>query len=951
MCTAADSFQQDLVEKKVLEYRTQLCRVINAPNVLRWMPGFLSTEYPYLVSLLVSNQTPEQCNHQKKILQIFAPYLELQIEPCDLITHFFSSNLINKSDMEEIQACQRSRGSVAATILMLDCIQRRQAPSKWYTGFLKILYQKGFKDIVHEMEPEFSLDCEILKIPKLLVTDTSDSDIDTDEYGCSIEEKIEAKVRYFQSEITELLSVEKIAPALCQLISLGKICRIMQDQFSSKKESIDSLIEEIIKLRSKTKWRTFICCLKESDYPHLAELLSKPRTNKCQSKEKAVLRLFQPVLGEQLEPIDLISHLEKDNAINHRDKEEVLKTLHQSGKTAASLVLIDCVQCRLAPAQWYSAFLKALHACNRDDLVEIIDPEYFKKYMYDSSEVEKESDVNEVIPQEAINLDERIDAAHCHIYNLEKSAKQEVVKLQKHFDALKKSMFEQIENKSFALTKNLENMTERTQDAGLRQEFETCLKRVMSTSYTLCDVDSFTKLTKLGVLQESYNTSPIKHTSDRKQNTIENKTKPVASIFQGTTANRRRRCFSESSSGSSSSSSYLFVTNPTQLSTSSDSLAIEEDSRVNHVSKVRFADDNEMLHEKHKKNQNQQKIDSNSDYLSQYGTKKTCRKRNFSESSVFSTDASIVSSTDRPPSSSLTDSLTGTSSLSSSTKTASVTEKKVLIERRESYIFHHEKVVNCKTNCVLSSVCCLPNNKTVLVDQCNCSFHIYGRSNICEKLKSPRFKNYIPICLCSIGENHLYILFRTRDCTNVLVQCNLHASDVVFVKTVAMSAKCNGKLCSVASGNNNVVAFCIDKHMHVFSKDGIETKIVSCDIKNENEWWPNYSVVDSRCEFGFTYDIYSNSVYCFCISTGEMVWRKKLPNVEGITLCDESIYLSMNVSYAIEVLSKTTGDYERSITENVRRPFAMSRSHGHDTIIVTQYHPEGKKINRTIKYF
>jgi hypothetical protein len=139
--------------------------------------------------------------------------------------------------------------------------------------------------------------------------------------------------------------------------------------------------------------------------------------------------------------------------------------------------------------------------------------------------------------------------------------------------------------------------------------------------------------------------------------------------------------------------------------------------------------------------------------------------------------------------------------------------------------------------------------------------------------------------------------------------------------------------------------------MHVFSKDGIETKIVSCDIKNENEWWPNYSVVDSGCEFGFTYDIYSNSVYCFCLSTGKMVWKRKLRNVEGITLCDESIYLSMNVSYAIEVLSKKTGDHERSITENVRRPFAMSRSHSHDTIIVTHYHPEGRKINRTIKYF
>lgn len=85
--------------------------------------------------------------------------------------------------------------------------------------------------------------------------------------------------------------------------------------------------------------------------------------------------MFYSTLGEQLEPVDLITHLEKDNAINHRDKEEILRTLQQSGKTAASLVLIECLQCRLAPTQWFKAFLNALRACGRNDIVSLVFPD------------------------------------------------------------------------------------------------------------------------------------------------------------------------------------------------------------------------------------------------------------------------------------------------------------------------------------------------------------------------------------------------------------------------------------------------------------------------------------------------------------------------------------------------------------------------------------------------
>ncbi|XP_045162911.2 uncharacterized protein LOC123527491 [Mercenaria mercenaria] len=1013
MRCAVDDLQKQ-VEGRILEYRSQICRVFRAPSVLRWMPSFFSAadereiitvdlrnpekasflfidkilkcthvgkwtaflealkraDYPYLVSLLkFYDQDQDQCYHQKKILQIFAPYLELQLEPCDLIMHLNASHLINMRDMEEIMACQRNQGSVAATILLLDRIQRRQAPSRWYTDFLKILYQKGFKDIVREMEPEFTLDCEILKLPNVIVTETkSDSAIEMDEIGNTVEEKIETKVKYFQTEITELVRVEKIAPALCQLIGIEKVCQLMHVSRNSQKESIGSMLEEIGKLKNKTKWRNFITCLKDSDYPHLADLLSRPRTSKLQCRERDLLRLFHSTLGEQLDPVDLITHLEKDNAINHRDKEEILSTVQQSGKTAASLVLIDCLQCRLAPTQWFRAFLNALVACDREDIVQTIHPDYLKSHMSQTDDTLKEECGNEDNSSADNELVNRIDTAHCHIYKLEKTAKLELDKIQQHFDDMKNSLCAQIENKTIAMSKTLEHvntLAERESQEDISQEMEKCLQQVTTSCYTLCAAEPFMNLEKLGVLHEPKQTLHRQSSlaiSTKGSDSLKNCPKP--SHGKHRVVDARSRHYSGSSS-SSSSSGYLIVEKSTSLSTSSIT-SIDERSQTKNASKVTFADSKESAQEIRDKKAT--KVDNsrlpsrliqNKDYLALYSKRKISpgRRRTVSESSILSTDASIVSSTDRP-SSSATDALYDTSITSSTTKTTSVSEKKVLVERTESYLYHHKMVISCNNNCLFSSLCVLPSNKTVLVDQGNGCFYIYDDAS--NKFISRRLNHHIPICVCNVGDSLLFILFRRRDCTNVLVQYFIHFSTnpsprrfvtgISFVKEVQVSSKCHGQLCSVASNNDGVLAFCSNKHIHYISTDGNETKTVNCDVV-ENEWWPIYSIRDSGCEFAFMYEVYSCSVYCFCIFTGQMTWKVKLPHVEGMTLCGEGIYLSMNIDNKIEILSKSTGNHERIITEHVRRPFAVSSSPGQDTIIVTQYHPKGNKINRMIKYF
>lgn len=39
-----------------------------------------------------------------KMLQIFAPYLGLQLEPCEIIHHLCATDVLNGEDAEEIQA-------------------------------------------------------------------------------------------------------------------------------------------------------------------------------------------------------------------------------------------------------------------------------------------------------------------------------------------------------------------------------------------------------------------------------------------------------------------------------------------------------------------------------------------------------------------------------------------------------------------------------------------------------------------------------------------------------------------------------------------------------------------------------------------------------------------------------------------------------------------------------
>jgi hypothetical protein len=118
------------------------------------------------------------------------------------------------------------------------------------------------------------------------------------------------------------------------------------------------------------------------DYSYIAGILTRTSDRGTHYRERNLIKLFTPTLQNQLEPGELISHLLADNIINEKDKDEILLKYRCSGSIAASIALLDCMQCRLSPDEWYSGFLSALLNCGRNDLVNMVDPDFLHKSEY-----------------------------------------------------------------------------------------------------------------------------------------------------------------------------------------------------------------------------------------------------------------------------------------------------------------------------------------------------------------------------------------------------------------------------------------------------------------------------------------------------------------------------------------------------------------------------------------
>ncbi len=92
------------------------------------------------------------------MIQLFAPDLEKYIIPQEILSELFSQNIINSADKENIIARERTHGTTAAAVVLLDRVQCRMDPKVWYPAFLRILMEKGYGKLVNDVDPDFA-DC------------------------------------------------------------------------------------------------------------------------------------------------------------------------------------------------------------------------------------------------------------------------------------------------------------------------------------------------------------------------------------------------------------------------------------------------------------------------------------------------------------------------------------------------------------------------------------------------------------------------------------------------------------------------------------------------------------------------------------------------------------------------------------------------------------------------
>lgn len=118
--------------------------------------SFNFSEFPYLKQLVSSPENADELStHVKAIIRLFTPCLEKSIIAREFVSELKSRDVINDVDEEHIRSTFQNQGNTYATIVLLQKMQCRVSPQKWYYEFLKALLAKGYEKIVKEMEPDF----------------------------------------------------------------------------------------------------------------------------------------------------------------------------------------------------------------------------------------------------------------------------------------------------------------------------------------------------------------------------------------------------------------------------------------------------------------------------------------------------------------------------------------------------------------------------------------------------------------------------------------------------------------------------------------------------------------------------------------------------------------------------------------------------------------------------
>ena len=94
-----------------------------------------------------------------------------------------------------------------------------------------------------------------------------------------------------------------------------------------------------------------------SEYPYLARLLQtedRAEFNTCSK----LMELFGPELEQRINPAELMAALRAKDVISAHDQEVILAKQANEGAIAAAMTLLERIQTRLEPSEWYIRFLQ-----------------------------------------------------------------------------------------------------------------------------------------------------------------------------------------------------------------------------------------------------------------------------------------------------------------------------------------------------------------------------------------------------------------------------------------------------------------------------------------------------------------------------------------------------------------------------------------------------------------
>lgn len=241
---------------------------------------------------------------------------------------------------------------------------------------MKVLFENGHKDLVKQLEPEFSPDEISGNLPIPVVAEQQANKSIGSKETLTVD-NVRTKLKDLRSEIAECVKVSNVIHYLHpDLISAEKRDTLLEDELEYPHEACFQLIDDVI---SSTNPCKFIGVLYAADYPYFADMLSGKIAYQFRFKVlNRRIQLYRPYICTRIDPLNIVPYLLTEGVVNYLDREEIIATKEQFGNIQAVHSLLDCIQCRKSPTVWYTEFLDSLDACGYQDLVNLIEPDYSK---------------------------------------------------------------------------------------------------------------------------------------------------------------------------------------------------------------------------------------------------------------------------------------------------------------------------------------------------------------------------------------------------------------------------------------------------------------------------------------------------------------------------------------------------------------------------------------------